>query len=760
VFYRWGQFVTRHPKKILAVSLLMILAAIPAIPGGVNLLSPEGWVADDAPTLRAERVIEERFEAGGAQLWIIFRDPDGNITDASALEDVERALAPLREHPDVEFVADYPTTGEEALLSVEGSQTAASVQLTTEADPERTYNELRDLVQAETLEILWGGSAAANQMFNDTVARDLVVQQVVSLPITLVLLVVIFGAVVAAALPLSVGVAGIATEVAAIAILARVTDTSVYVLHVATIIGLALAIDYSLFIVSRFREEMARRDVPDAVAMTVGTSGRATFFAGLTGGIGLLGLVFFPAYALRTMGIGGGIVVGMAVFFALTTLPAILTLLGPRINQGQVREIKPLPTDGRGFWNTLAYTVMRRPTIILVAGLAALITVGTPFLQANFGSPGIELLPIDSEPRIALESLANDFPGQEAQSPVTVIADASGNSVLDTEIYSEVQEIAQQLEALPGVEEVESVFDYLPQGTEAAPEDISTLLEAAGPEEQRALAQLISDEAVRFDVLTEAPPNSTEAEGVVEDTRNLNATTGSLEIFTSGTTSFNVDMLDAISGTLPFTLAFVFVVTYIVLCLLLGSIVLPLKAILANLLSLTAAFGALVWIFQEGNLSGVLMFDAPGYIVPHVAVIMLLVLFGLSMDYEVMLLSRMKEEYVRTGDSPTAIATGLERSGRVITGAAAIMIVVFATGITNQLVMLKSLGVGMAIAIFADATIVRGLVVPSAMRLMGKVNWWAPQWLTRLQERLGMQEIMLEDDEVARPTVVIANDND
>jgi uncharacterized membrane protein YdfJ with MMPL/SSD domain len=759
VFYRWGQFVTRHPKKILAISLLMILVAIPAIPGGVNLLSPEGWVADDAPTLRAERVIEERFEAGGAQLWIIFRAPDGNITDAAALEDVERALAPLREHPDVEFVADYPTTGEEALLSAEGSQTAASVQLTSEADPESTYNELRDLVQAESLEILWGGSAAANQMFNDTVARDLVVQQVVSLPITLVLLVVIFGAVVAAALPLSVGIAGIATAVAAIAILARVTDTSVYVLHVATIIGLALAIDYSLFIVSRFREEMARRDIPDAVAMTVGTSGRAIFFAGLTGGIGLLGLVFFPAYALRTMGIGGGIVVGMAVFFALTTLPAILTLLGPRINRGQVRKINPVPTDERGFWNTLAYTVMRRPAIILIAGLAALITVGTPFLQANFGSPGIELLPSNSEPRIALESLANDFPGQEAQSPVTVVAVASGDSVLDPAIYSEVQEIAQQLEALPGVDEVGSVFDHVPQGSEAAPEEITTLLGAAGPEEQRTLAQLISDEAVRFDVLTEAPPNSTEAENVVEQIRDLNATTGSLEIFTSGTTSFNVDMLDAISGTLPFTLAFVFVVTYIVLCLLLGSIVVPLKAILANLLSLTAAFGALVWIFQEGNLSGVLMFDAPGYIVPHVAVIMLLVLFGLSMDYEVMLLSRMKEEYVRTGDGPTAIATGLERSGRVITGAAAIMIVVFATGITNQLVMLKSLGVGMAIAIFADATIVRGLVVPSAMRLMGRVNWWAPQWLTRVQERLGMQEIMLEDDG-SRPTVVIANDND
>jgi uncharacterized membrane protein YdfJ with MMPL/SSD domain len=227
---------------------------------------------------------------------------------------------------------------------------------------------------------------------------------------------------------------------------------------------------------------------------------------------------------------------------------------------------------------------------------------------------------------------------------------------------------------------------------------------------------------------------------------------------TTGPTSFSVDMLEAISGTLFYTLAFVFVMTYILLSLLLGSVVLPLKAILANLLSLTAAFGALVWIFQEGNLSGLLMFDAPDYIVPHIAVIMFLVLFGLSMDYEVMLLSRMKEEFVRTGDSPTAIATGLERSGRVITGAAAIMVVVFAAGVTNQLVMLMSLGVGMAVAIFADATIVRGLVVPSAMRLMGRVNWWAPDWLTRVQKRLGMEEFSDEDDTSTRPTVVITDD--
>ena len=758
VFFRWGQFVTRHPKAILAVSVILIALAIPVIPGGINLLSPEGWVTEDAVTLRAERAIEQRFEVGGARLQAVYENPDGDITRPASLEEVERSLERIREHLQVEHVIDYITTGDEDLLSADRQMTVAVVRLTAEADAEGVYTELRDRADPETIEVYWGGSAAANHTFNETVARDLTVQQTIAVPITLVLLVIIFGAVVASSLPLTVGLAGIATSIAAISLLARVTDTSIYVLHVATIIGLALAIDYSLFIVSRFREELTRHSVSDAVATTVGTAGRAIFFAGLTGGIGLLGLVFFPTYALRTMGIGGGIVVGLAVVFALSTLPAVLTLLGARINKGQVRRIEAVPTGEGGFWSWLAFTVMRRPVIVLISGLAVLVTLGTPFLRAEFGSPGIELLPTHAEPRVALESLDNRFPGQDVQSPIIVIADAGEDTIQTPETFEQISLLYQRISGLDGIETTESVFDYLPAGAESSPADLASLLEQAGPEQQVALAALVGEHAVRFNVVTEAPPNSDDAEQLVQDIRELDATTGEVEILTAGTSSFNVDMVESIGPTLPYTLAFVFAVTYIVLCLLLGSIVLPLKAIIANLLSLTAAFGALVWIFQEGNLSGMLMFDAPGYIVPHIAVIMFLVLFGLSMDYEVMLLSRMKEEYTRTGDSRTAIATGLERSGRVITGAATIMVVVFAAGVTNHLILLKSLGVGMAIAIFADATIVRGLVVPSAMRLMGRVNWWAPEWLTRLQTRLGMQEIFIEDDG-HRPALTISDDD-
>jgi uncharacterized membrane protein YdfJ with MMPL/SSD domain len=746
LFYRWGHFVTRYPKSLIVISLLIVLGALPFIPGGLDDLSAEGWVADDAETLRAEALIAERFEVGGDQIWAVFHSPAQEITTPEVANELQLATQTIMAHPDVEFVADYASTGSEEFISEDGHKTFVMVQLVRGADDEAVYRDLRGELNPAGVDVYWGGGGPANYTFNEYVKRDLLVQELVSLPITLVLLVVIFGAVVAASLPLSVGLVGIGTAIGGIAILARLTDTSVYVLHIATMIGLALAIDYSLFIVSRFREELAKHDVEEAVAITVGTSGKAVFFAGLTVGIGLVGLAFFPMYALRSMGFGGGIVVAMAVFFALTTLPAILTLLGPRIDRGQVRKIQPLPASSQGFWHWLAFNVMRWPVVIMVVVLAILFTVGSPFLRANFGSPGVDLLPADSEPRVAIESLTQDFPGQQAGSPVIVVVDTGDRQVLDAEAFNRVLGVYDHLNAMPAVEEVASVFDILPPGVEPNPADLGAALGSLDQEQQATVGTLLADTAIRFDVSSAYPANSSETENLVRDIRQDLGDAAGIDVLVAGSAAFNVDMMDGLVDMLPWAVGFIMVVSYLVLFLLLGSVLLPIKAILVNLLSLTAAFGALVWIFQEGNLSGLLMFDAPGYIVPTIVIMMFCVLFGLSMDYEVMMLSRMKEEYARTGNNTTAVAIGLERTGRVITGAALIMIVLFGAGVTNQLVMLKSLGVGMAIAIFTDATIVRGLLVPSGMRLMGRVNWWAPESLKRFQEWAGMGEVTLASE--------------
>jgi putative drug exporter of the RND superfamily len=745
MFYHWGRFIAGHPKLVLGLSLVLLLTALPFIPMGLGRLSPEGWVHGDSETVRAQLLLDERFTTSGPTVWLIFENPTGPITDDAALAEISSALDPVRAHPDVARVTDIVSLPDEQLISLDGRKSVAYIELDAEANGEAVLVELRDLVARGTLTHYWGGGLAANQTFNDTVKRDLFIQEAVALPLTLILLVIIFGTLVAASLPISIGLIAIGTSIGGIAILALLTDTSVYVLHVATMIGLALAIDYSLFIVSRYREELARRSVHEAVAVAMGTAGKAVFFAGLTVAIGLAGLSFFPMYALRTMGLGGGIVVTMAVVYALTLLPALLAILGPRVDKGRVRNVTPNPASSGGFWHWMAFFVMRRPRIILITVLIALIAVGSPFLRANFAPPGIDTLPPNSEARVAFDILTEEFPQQQAGAPIVVVIDAARDMSLDPAALEEIRTLYRQINDTMGVTRVESIFDFVPSGNQAGVDEILATIESADPVTQAQMTRFIAMDAARFNVRSQWPPSTPEAESLVRSLRDVDTGPGQMATqLVTGETAFNIDMMDGIRSKLPYALGFIFLVTYVVLFLLLGSVLLPIKAIAVNLLSITAAFGALVWIFQEGNLSGLLAFESPGYLVPTIAVIMFCVLFGLSMDYEVMMLSRMKEEFERSGNNTTAVAIGLERTGRVITGAALIMIVLFGAGVTNQLVMMKALGVGMAIAIFVDATIARALLVPSAMRLMGRINWWAPAQLKRFQERIGMGEVTLD----------------
>jgi putative drug exporter of the RND superfamily len=744
-FFRWGSFVAAHSKLVLGTSTLLLFTALPFIPAGIDKLSPEGWVHDQSETVRGQEMVAERFSVTGPTIWLVFENEAGPITDNAALAEVAAVLEPVREHPHVVRVTDYLTTSGDQFISTDGRKTYASIELHPDANGEAVLVELRESVPSGALAKYWGGDIAANLAFNETVKRDLLVQEAVSLPLTLILLVIIFGTLVAASLPISIGLVAIGTSIGGIAILALLTDTSIYVLHVATMIGLALAIDYSLFIVSRFREEMARRPIDEAVAVTMGTAGKAVFFAGLTVAIGLVGLSFFPMYALRTMGLGGGIVVTAAIFYTLTILPSLLAILGHRVDGGRVRNVTPMPASSRGFWHWISYFVMRRPLIILVTVLILLVAVGSPFLRANFAPPGIDTLPASANSRIAFEMLLEGFPQRQASPPIIIVVDTGQRPTLEPATFEEVRALYQQISESPGVIRVESIFDFLPSGEQAGVDEVAIALQSEDQTMQAQMSRFIADTGARFNVTSEWRSAAPESASLVRSIRDLGSRQdGSLEVLVTGGAAFNIDMMDGIRSTLPYALGFIFLVTYVVLFLLLGSVLLPLKAIVVNLLSITAAFGALVWIFQEGNLSGPLAFDATGYIVPTIAVIMFCVLFGLSMDYEVMMLSRMKEEYERTGNNTTAVAIGLERTGRVITGAASIMIVLFGAGITNHLVMLKSLGIGMAVAIFVDATIVRALLVPSTMRLMGTVNWWAPAPLKRFQEWIGIGEVMLE----------------
>lgn len=749
MFFRWGLFVARHARAAIVVSLALLLVTVPLIPTGLDRLSAEGWEDPNAESAQVAERLARDFGDQGLPLWIVFSSDTVKATDPAFQAEVQQALAPLRSRPEITSIYDYASTGSERFISRDGYKTYAIINTTIPGgQATKMLEEYRALVRTPTLEHLFGGWAAANQAFSDQVEEDLRTQEIVSLPITLIVLVLVFGSLVAAGLPLAVGLLSIPASLGAIAVMAHLTQTSIYVLNIATILGLALSIDYSLFIVTRFREEMARRPVPEAVAVAVATSGKAVFFAGMIVAAGLGGLIFFPMFALRSMGLAGATVVGLAVFYALVFLPAVLALLGPRVNWLRVRRIEER-TDQNGFWSRLATVVMRHPLRIMLPVLALLIVAGLPFLNVNFGTPSMDMVPKSSEARRAYDLLVNEFP-QADISPIVVLVYPQSGQMTDPENVAALKTTYDRIASLPGVERIESIYDLVPGGPNASASEIAAVVTAQDPAVAARASRFLNASAARLDVITSGTAGAESNKDLVRAIRDLQGPGAPpVRLMVGGASAVNVDMVDGIFKRLPYTLTFIVVTTYVILFFLLGSVFLPFKAILMAALSITASFGALVWVFQEGHLQSVLNFEPMGYIVPMVPVMMFCILFGLSMDYEVLMLSRMQEEYEKTGDNPRSVATGLERTGRVVTSAALVMITVFGAAVLDELIILKSLGVGMALAVFIDATIVRALLVPSTMRVMGSINWWAPPALKRLYYRVGAGEAASHPEQLA-----------
>jgi RND superfamily putative drug exporter len=540
---------------------------------------------------------------------------------------------------------------------------------------------------------------------------------------------------------------------------------SIYVVNVATMLGLALAIDYSLFMVSRFREELERgRSVEDAVERTVATSGKAVAFSGFAVGIGLSGLLLFEASALASIGIGGSLVVLSSVSYALTFLPAVLGMLGTRVNSwsigGVLRRFRGrggrtvAPAQPGHAWERVAHAVMRRPVLVLVPTLILLLAAGTPFLRLKQAVPDATILPAGLESRDAYVALLRDFPPGEV-TPITALVTVQGDPTTPANIGA-VTGYAQRLEALDGIDRVDGPFTGLRNpltGAVLTPAEVQQLyaLPAAQrpPQVAAALDALrnayIRGSSVRLDAISPIDASTPAATEMIPSVRAIDPGAG-VQVKIGGVAAAGRDFLTSMQDRLPFAVGLTLVASAVVLFLLFGSVVISIKAVFMTLLSISASFGALVWIFQEGNLHELLRFQPLGYTVAGNPIIMFSVLFGLSMDYEVLLLSRIQEAYRRTGDNTASVAEGLARTAGVITGAALIMVTVFAAFALAEVITIKSLGVGMAIAVLADATIIRVLLVPATMRLMGAWNWWAPGPLQRFAERLGFSHHEDEDE--------------
>ncbi|HYH92359.1 MAG TPA: MMPL family transporter [Candidatus Saccharimonadales bacterium] len=764
MFERWGHIVYRFRKAIAAVSIVVALASLTLASQTAESLSAGGWLDADSESAAVAERLDTEFGAGLSSVIALFRsDTAGaDATSAEFQDAIATSLATVAVDERVNAVIGYAETGDRRFISTAGDAAYVVVELDmTDEESVEIVDELRAAIvppAGYTYQLTGYGPITLDAA--EQSEADLQKAELVSLPLAALILVVVFASIVAAGMPLLVAGLAIPSSLALIYVVAQYVEMSIFVLNIATMLGLALAIDYSLFIVSRFREELRRgRTVGEAVERAVATSGKAVAFSGVAVAIGLSGLLLFEAPAIRSIGISGALVVISSVVFALTFLPAVLGMLGHRVNSLSIRGLfgrfrrNPVSDamdparDSR--WERVAHGVMRHPIRVLVPTLAVLLIAGTPFLRIEQGVPGAEIYPEGVESRDAYVALQTEFaPGETT--PMIILADVTG-SPTDAATVTALTDYATRLEALENVDRVEGPFTITDPATgEVLPPDQVAALYAL-PEGQRPpgldalLERYVRGSTVRLNAISPLSPSQPAATDLVPVVRETDPGAGTTTQV-GGSAATGHDFLVSQAERAPYAVAMTLIASALILFLLFGSIAIPIKAVIMTLLSITASFGALVWIFQEGNLSGLLNFEPLGYTIAGNPIIMFSVIFGLSMDYEVLLLSRVQEAYRRTGDNTASVAEGLAKTAGVITGAALIMVTVFSAFALAEVITIKSIGVGMAIAVAVDATIIRVLLVPATMRLMGRWNWWAPGPLGRLADRLGFSHV--EDDEV------------
>jgi len=711
MFEAWGRVLYR--RRRLTLGLTLVLVAFAAVWGtGVfgKLSSGDNFTPPASQSQREARQASQVFGRDDADVVVLYRSATMTVSDPAYRQAVTAALGRLP-RADVDRVSTYWSTGSPRLVSTDRHATYAVLQLTGADDAARhkTYKAIKAgltpaSLAASGVTARAGGTVPMGVAINSEVTANIAKAEGFSMPVLLILLLVIFGSLAAASLPVAIGGVAILGSFTVLRLLTMATTVSVYSVNITTILGLGLGIDYGLFMVTRFREELHRQPtVEQAVARTVATAGRTVAVSGVTVAVALTSLMLFPEDFLRSMGYGGVATVAVDMLAALTVLPALLAVLGRRVNALRIRRSvhRPARDEASGAWYRLAHSVMRRPAVYAAVIVIGLLALGAPFLRISWGGTDARTLPAASTVRQVSQALDRDFP-VNSTAPIQALvtgARAAGPAQLTAYLH--------RIEAIPGVTEAQVTG--------------------------------VKGGTVRLDIGYQPPTVSPAARHIVTQIRGTPAPPGTA-VLVGGTTAGLVDELASLGATLPWMALLTGVSTFVLLFLAFGSVVLPLKAIVMNVLSLSATFGVVVWIFQWGHLSGLLRFTPTGSIDPTMPILMLAIIFGLSMDYEVFLLSRIRERYDQTGDNTASVAAGLQRTGGLITSLALLLIIVVGAFSASGITFIKLMGVGMIVALLVDATVVRVLLVPATMRLLGRANWCAPRPLRRLYARYGIKE--------------------
>ncbi len=759
-YYKMGLLVYDNAKVVLVLTLLLCAGL-----GSLMTLEPkyaEGYGEGDLESVHGWEAVRMGFssenESEKMSFYVLFHHPGLSSSDEEVTEAMQSTVEALTEREEVSL--EYPWLTNEAnrsklVSTVDPSWSRIRVEISLNRDDSKVL--LKEVIDdlhlpdtaPEGMEKWVTDNLAIDVTFDLTLKEELVEAELISAPLTLLILLFVFGSVVAAGLPV---LTGVYTVVAAVGIVTGLTfifdDITVYANNIVSLLGIGLSVDYSLFIVNRFREELDKgRDRRTAVAMTSATAGRAIFFSGMTVIAGLLGMLFFDNTGLPSLGWGGICATFVALTSSMVLLPALLSLMGERVNSLKVPFSAGTRTSDSGFWSRIANGVMERPLSVLVPSMIVLLLAGSPFLQAEWGITSWRSLSPDDESRRGMELTDEYWPEDVANTALVVFEIDDGVDFLSEDYLRSLHSFSKEV---LDIENAGYVYTYAHFDEGMSEDEVIDFWDDSDDGEMSAqqaqmtsilrsfhLENTVGDGVVMVVVGIEGDQTSEESREVVNTIRSLGSKDvqfgGDATVYVAGMAAYNQDVLDAVIENMPMAMAFILISSYILIFLQVRSVVLPFKALVMNVLSVAASFGVLVWIFQEGNGAELLNFT-PQPIDPTTPVMIFAILFGLSMDYEVLMLSRIHEEWESSRDNRQAVAVGLQKSGRIITSAALVMVTVFSAFGLSSVSLMKQFGLMLALGVAVDATIVRALVVPSTMRLMGSLNWWAPSWLSSAPE--------------------------
>jgi RND superfamily putative drug exporter len=696
MFESLGHLLVRRKKAALALFIIGIILS--GVFGSLifSRLDAGGYSDPKSDSYKVYEYLRDDLKINDPSVVVVVDAGRREVTSPDVVQEAKSLEAKIASEEGVTKTLSYWSSGGEATLKSKDGR-AGYILIYGEADAFSPESQSLGAVFQDKYEgkygsftLYPGGVAVVGNAISEKIAADLKIAEIVSIPLTFILLAFVFGALAASAMPLIVGVAAIIGAFFILYLISLFTNVSVYALNLTTGMGLGLGIDYALLMVNRFREEIHHgKNVQDSIVTTMATAGKTVFYSGLTVLVTMVSLTFFPLPFLKSFGYAGVSVVALAVVGALFGLPPILALLGTKIDKGVIRKSSITPKeDGR--WAQTARFVMKRPTAVVILSLVILGILTAPIQNIKFAQGDSRMLPASNPAAIATALQADRFAGQ-TNNPVEIIVSNGADKTLEISKYS------KEIAAVSGIVAVQP-------------------------------PQVIGQD-VRLVAFHSMLPRTPDAQKLIHDIRDLNAPDGTL---VGGVAADYTDSQDGISKTLPWALGWIALSVFILIFIFTGSIILPIKAVLLNVLSLAATMGVLTWVFIDGHLQWLVgSFTLTGTLDTSIVILIAVVVFGLSMDYELFLLSRIREEHLVGKSNIEAVATGLQRSARIITAAAVLLAVVFAAFITSGVTSIKSMGFGVALAVILDATIVRALLVPALMRLFGERNWWAPKWMQR-----------------------------